>query len=343
MGREGRDRRNILVTGGAGYIGSHACKHLSSSGFTPVAYDDLSTGNRSAVCWGPLVVGDIADAGRLQETISQFQIDSVLHFAASAYVGESVVNPRKYFQNNIAKTIEMLNVLLDSNVRHVVFSSTCATYGNPRYLPIDEDHPQAPVNPYGESKLSVEKILRWYGKCYGLRWVVLRYFNVAGADLQQEIGESHPEETHLIPLALRSLALDGPALKIFGADYPTLDGTAVRDFIHVADISRAHGLALGYLWSGSESRAFNLGSGRGYSVQEVIRAIEEISGRKARFIQHPRRDGDPAELVASAALAQRELGWLPELSDLQTIVHTAYAWMMKQAPVEELSSLKVGV
>jgi UDP-glucose-4-epimerase GalE len=338
MHADGRgQKRSILVTGGAGYIGSHACKYLESIGVLPVAYDDLRTGNRAAVRWGPLVVADIADVATLQETVERYRIEAVLHFAASAYVGESITNPRKYFENNTIKTIRMLNGLLDKGVRSVVFSSTCATYGNPKYMPIDELHPQLPVNPYGDSKLAIERVLRWYGESYGLRWVALRYFNVAGGDPEGEIGELHEEETHLVPLTIRALSPSEPPLRIFGTDYPTVDGTAVRDYVHVTDVAKAHGSALQYLWSGGESRAFNLGTGKGYSVQQIVRTVEQVSGRKVRFAQFPRRPGDPAELIAGADAAQQQLRWCAEHSDIETIVRTAYSWAIRQSAITSVS------
>lgn len=321
--------RNILVTGGAGYIGAHACKSLSASGYRPIAYDDLTLGHREAVRWGPLVVGDIADAQKLRRTIEDHDVSAVLHFAASAYVGESIVNPRKYFNNNTAKTIAMLDCLLDVGVSKVVFSSTCATYGMPTALPIKESHPQAPINPYGDSKLFVEKLLRWYGNAYHLNWFVLRYFNAAGADPSGDIGESHVQETHLIPLALEATMPHGRALKIFGSDYPTPDGTAIRDYIHVTDLADAHVSALQRLETASGKRAVNLGTGHGYSIMQIIDAVERVTGQRARTEFHARRPGDPAELVADPSAAKECLGWAPKYSSLKTIIETAWNWAIR--------------
>jgi UDP-arabinose 4-epimerase len=321
------DGPNVLVTGGAGYIGSHTCKLLAKEGYLPVAYDDLSLGHRSAVKWGPLVTGDIADSQVLTTTIRKHHIDSVIHFAGSAYVGESVNHPRKYFHNNLSKTIAMLGCLLDEGVNNIVLSSTCATYGVPQKSRIDENHPQQPVNPYGESKVAIERVLQWYGQAYGLKWIALRYFNAAGADPDGEIGESHDEETHLVPLAVRATYPDFDPLRIFGVDYPTKDGTAVRDFIHVSDLASAHIRALEYLARGCESRAFNLGSGVGHSVRDVVAAAERVTGRRVRTEEMPRRPGDPAELIADPTRAHQELQWRPQFSDLNNIVRTAWTWI----------------
>jgi UDP-arabinose 4-epimerase len=329
-----KSRPSVLITGGAGYVGSHTCKLLALSGYLPIAYDNLSLGHRSAVRWGPLVTGDIADADLLRRTIDSYRITSVIHFAGSAYVGESVENPRKYFENNLSKTITMLGSLLDSGVRNFVLSSTCATYGPPKYLPIDERHPREPINPYGESKHAIEKILDRYGEAHGLRWLALRYFNAAGADPDGELGECHEEETHLIPLAIRSTLSAECALNVFGADYPTKDGTAVRDYIHVADLARAHVAALEYLDSEKPSCAFNLGSGVGHSVREVIATVEKITGKRTHIKELPRRVGDPSELIADSSLARRELNWEPRFSDLENIIETAWRWSKKDATVE---------
>jgi UDP-arabinose 4-epimerase len=330
--------RNILVTGGAGYIGSHTCKLLASSGFLPVAYDDLSLGHSTSVRWGPLVVGDIADVKTLREAIYKYRISSVIHFAGSAYVGESVKSPRKYFENNLSKTIIMLGCLLDNEIRDFVLSSTCATYGLPKRLPIDESHPQEPINPYGESKLAIEKMLNRYSQAYGLRWLALRYFNAAGADPDGDIGECHNEETHLIPLAIRSIFSPDEALSVFGTDYPTSDGTAVRDYVHVADLASAHVSALDYLESGKASCAFNLGTGVGHSVRTVITAVENITRRRTYVKELPRRPGDPAELIADASLARRALKWEPKHSSLDEIISTAWDWIRQSPAVESCSA-----
>ena len=300
----------------------------------PVVLDDLSTGHRSFVQWGPLVKGDISDETLIRNVIDRYDITSVVHFAANAYVGESMVVPRKYFQNNVCNTLKLLNAVVDSGVTRFVFSSTCATYGLPQSLPIDEAHPQAPVNPYGESKLFIERVLHWYGQAHGLNAVCLRYFNAAGADPDGDIGELHTPETHLIPLAIQAAMEGHPALKIFGDDYDTPDGTAVRDYIHVCDLADAHVRALKYLAEGGTSSAFNLGTGCGYSVLDVQRAVAEVSGRKVPAQFHARRAGDPAILVANAGLARRVLGWEPRFTGLAEIVNTAWSWYAsEQTPV----------
>lgn len=318
--------RRVLVTGGAGYIGSHTAKALAAAGYQPIVLDNLSSGNRSAVCWGPLEAGNIADESLVRGLIERYDIDSVIHFAANAYVGESMSSPRKYFQNNVTNSLKLLDAIVDCGVRDVVFSSTCATYGIPTSVPIGEDHPQAPVNPYGESKLFIERALNWYGQAYGLRSVCLRYFNAAGADPDGEIGECHDPETHLIPLAIRAAQTGYSPLTIFGSDYETPDGTAVRDYTHVSDLADAHVRALKYLSGGGDSTAINLGTGRGHSVKEVQRAVKRVSGRPAPHVMMPRRAGDPAILVAKAEKARTVLGWEPRYTDLDEIVATAWRW-----------------
>ncbi|MGE5548512.1 MAG: UDP-glucose 4-epimerase GalE [Solirubrobacterales bacterium] len=323
--------RNVLVTGGAGYIGSHACKALAAAGYTPVAYDSLVYGHRWAVQWGPLVVGDLADTALVRKTIRDHDIEACIHFAAFTYVGESVTDPRKYFRNNVTNTLGLLDSLVESGVGRVVFSSTCATYGDPQYMPLDEKHPQHPVNPYGESKLMVERFLHWYGRAYGLRWAALRYFNAAGADPEARIGEDHVPETHLIPLVIQAAMGERPQVSIFGTDYPTPDGTAIRDYIHVDDLADAHVLALRHLERGGDSLPFNLGTGTGNSVRQVIEAVERVSGRPVPVRVGPRREGDPAVLVANAARASEVLGWRPQQADIDTIVATAWAWHQRMA------------
>lgn len=323
---EGGAVTNVLVTGGAGYIGSHTAKVLARSGFQPVVLDNLSEGHRRAVKWGPLVEGDLSDVDVVRETLARFRIEAVIHFAANAYVGESMVNPRKYFANNVGNTLKLLDAVLDAGVRHIVFSSTCATYGVPQEVPISERHPQVPVNPYGESKLFVERVLRWYGEIHGLGWVALRYFNAAGCDPDGEIGEEHDPETHLIPLAVAAALGHGDELRIFGTDFPTPDGTAIRDYIHVMDLADAHVRALEHLRAGGESLASNLGTGTGTSVREVIEAVESVSGRKVPAQESPRRAGDPPRLVADASLARKVLGWEPRYGEFASIVETAWGW-----------------
>jgi UDP-arabinose 4-epimerase len=316
----------VLVTGGAGYIGSHTAKALARSGFDPVALDNLSMGHDWAVRWGPLVRGDLSDRDFIHAAITSHKIEAVIHFAAYDYVGESVLSPRKYFQNNVSNTLNLLGAMLDAGVKRIVFSSTCATYGDPVSVPISEDHPQSPVNPYGESKLFVEKVLRWYEKAYGLEWMALRYFNVAGADVDGEIGEDHDPETHLVPLAVQVALGLRPELSVFGADYDTPDGTAIRDYVHVSDVADAHVRALHYLVGGGRPVALNLGSEIGSSIREIVSAVERVSGRPVGVRDAPRRAGDPAKLLADASRAVETLGWSHPLSNPEAIVETAWRW-----------------
>lgn len=315
----------ILVAGGAGYVGSHACKALAMAGHVPVVLDDLSTGNEWAVRWGSLIRGNIGDRDLVERVLRTEKIDAVMHFAASAYVGESVSNPAKYFHNNVVNSLRLLDSMREIGVKNIVFSSTCATYGEPLQIPLRESHPQNPVNPYGESKFFVEKALRWYGEAYGLRWITLRYFNAAGADVDTEIGEVHDPEPHLIPLIMQAVRGEGPEVSIMGTDYATPDGTAVRDYIHVDDLAQAHVLAMNHLAAGGECSALNLGTGRGYSVREVIAAIEKHAGCKAPVVERGRRLGDPHSLVAGAERAAEVLGWRPA-HGLDSIIATAWAW-----------------
>jgi UDP-arabinose 4-epimerase len=316
----------ILVTGGAGYIGSHTCKALAAAGYIPVAFDNLSAGHRWAVKWGPLVVADIADCARVSQTIKEYGIQAVIHFAAHGYVGESIQQPRKYFDNNVTKTLTLLDTVLEVGVTKLVFSSSCATYGIPQELPITEDHPQQPINPYGASKLFVEKILPWYERAYGMRHMILRYFNAGGADPDGEIGEEHTPETHLIPRVIAAALGVDSAVKIFGTDYDTPDGTAVRDYVHVSDLATAHIKALDHLLAGGASASINLGTGRGHSIRDVILAVETVSRRFVPVIEGRRRSGDPPALIADPQLGQSLLGWKPLKSDLSTIARTAWKW-----------------
>ena len=322
--------KSILVTGGAGYIGAHACKALAKAGYEPVAYDNLVYGHKEAVRWGPFVEGDIGDRAKVVETIRRHSIGAVMHFAAFAYVGESVEQPEKYFQNNVVNTLAMLEAMRATEVKQIVFSSTCATYGLPEQMPIREDTPQRPVNPYGETKLMIERALYWYGVAHNLRSVALRYFNAAGADPDGEIGEDHNPETHLIPLILDAATGHRPHIGVFGTDYPTPDGSAVRDYIHVQDLADAHVRALRYLNDGGESRAFNLGTGDGHSVRGTIAAARRVTGRPIPSKDSPRRPGDPPVLVADAGLAKEKLGWVPTLGSLEQIIGTAWAWHQKR-------------
>lgn len=317
---------NVLLTGGAGYIGSHAAKYFAAQGLTPVVYDNLSKGHREAVQWGPLEVGDIADQSRLVEVLTSYKPVAVVHFAAHAYVGESVAHPAMYYANNVTGTLSLLEAMHQTGVNRILFSSTCATYGVPDTFPILETVPQNPVNPYGKSKLMVEKILEDFDTAYGIESVCLRYFNAAGADPEGMIGECHDPETHLIPLALDAVSGRGPALNIFGSDYPTPDGTCIRDYIHVTDLAQAHYLALRHLLAGKGSARFNLGNGKGYSVQDVINAVGRVAGKPVPANFAPRRAGDPPALVGSADKARAELGWVPQHDSLDAIVETAWRW-----------------
>jgi UDP-glucose-4-epimerase GalE len=318
--------KNILVTGGAGYIGSHTAKALARAGYRPVTYDSLVYGHRHAVKWGPFVEGDIADTAKLERVIKDEAIDAVVHFAAFAYVGESVTKPEIYFQNNVVGSLSLLDAMRHTGVKPIVFSSTCATYGMPDRMPITEDTLQRPINPYGETKLMIERALAWYGPAHEIRSVSLRYFNACGADPEGEIGEEHDPETHLIPLILDAALGKRAAIDVFGTDYPTPDGTAVRDYIHVQDLADAHVKALGYLFEGGETTQVNLGTGTGNSVTEVIDAVERVTGRTVPKRLVARRAGDPPELVADPTKANNLLGWKPKLSDIDSIIRTAWAW-----------------
>jgi UDP-glucose-4-epimerase GalE len=320
---------NILVTGGAGYIGSHACKALAASGFVPITYDNMSRGNRWAVKWGPLENGDIADPQRVRETLEKYRPAAVIHFATYAYVGESVQQPLLYYQNNFAATMVLLRTVLDVRCIPVVFSSSCASYGVPESVPISEDQPQHPINPYGNSKLFVERLLKDLHLAFGLPWIALRYFNAAGADPGGEIGEAHNPETHLIPLVLAA-ARTGTAVQLFGTDYDTPDGTCVRDYVHVSDIADAHVQALDHLLKKRESCALNLANARGYSVKEVIATAERVCGHRIRVEIAPRRVGDPSILVGNASRARAVLGWQPIRSDLEEQIRDAWNWIIKQ-------------
>jgi UDP-glucose-4-epimerase GalE len=317
---------SILIVGGAGYIGSQTAKRVARAGLSPVVFDNLVYGHEWAVKWGPFVRGELVDSALLKRVLAEHDVTSVIHFAAYAYVGESVANPRKYFHNNVVCTLNLLDAMVDAGVREIVFSSTCATYGVPREVPISENHPQSPVNPYGESKLAVEKILHWYAGAYGMRFAALRYFNAAGADPDGELGEDHDPETHLIPLAIAAASGELSDLPIYGTDYPTPDGTAIRDYIHVADLAEAHFLALQCLAARSGNLRLNLGTGQGHSVREVVAAVEKVSGRKVPVREVGRRPGDPPVLVADPREAASVLGWRPQFPQLETIVEHAVRW-----------------
>jgi UDP-arabinose 4-epimerase len=319
----------ILVTGGAGYIGSHACKALAGAGHTPVTYDNLSRGFEHAVKWGPFERGDILDPEQLGAAIARHQPDAVIHFAAFAYVGESMEDPGLYFRNNVVGTLGLLDAMRAHGVSKIVFSSSCTTYGARSCDPITEDRPQAPVDPYGRSKWMVEQILRDYAHAYGLRAVALRYFNAAGADPDGEIGEDHDPEPHLIPVLLDAAAKGAPFM-INGDDYDTPDGTCVRDYVHVTDLADAHVLALASLGREPGLTAYNLGTGRGFSIREIIDAASRRLDRRIEVNVGPRRPGDLDATTAVAGLAERELGWRPRLSNLDDIIDTAWRWRLRR-------------
>lgn len=319
----------VFVTGGAGYVGSHCCKAFAEAGWEVVVYDNLSRGWSDFVRWGPLIEGDILDRQKLAEALQATRPDAVAHFAAFAYVGESVEQPNIYYRNNFVGAMNLIDAMLDAGVRRLIFSSTCATYGIPESIPVSEASPQEPVNPYGWSKLMTEKLLADYARAYDFSYVALRYFNAAGADPAGEIGERHVPETHAIPLALRGAVGGNYTFKIMGSDYDTPDGTAVRDYIHVADLAQAHRLAIEYLAAGKPSTAVNLGTGKGVSVAELASTIERVTGQKIKYEKVARRPGDPPALVADPSRAEQLLGWKPQFSDIETILSTAYRWHMK--------------
>lgn len=316
----------VLVTGGAGYIGSHACKALATAGHEPVVFDSMEHGFENFVKWGPLERGSTLDGDRVTAVLRQYRPDAVMHFAAYIAAGESVQDPAKYYRNNTAGTLSLLRAMQGEGIGRIVFSSTAAVYGNPQSTPIGEDHPLAPINPYAHSKLMVEQILRDFQAAHDLRSVTLRYFNAAGADPDGELGECHDPETHLVPLALRAALGTGKTLTIFGDDYATPDGTPIRDYIHVSDLASAHVAALDYLLGGGAPAIANLGVGKGYSVREVLSTIERVLGRPVPTVDGDRRPGDPTELVADARQAGTLLGWSPAHADLETIIETAARW-----------------
>ncbi len=318
--------KNVLICGGAGYIGSHMVKLLAEAGYDVTTFDNLSTGHREAVKWGHWFEGDLLDTLSLEAVFRKTKFDAVIHFAARSLVGESMVRPSLYYQNNVVGTFNLLEKMVEHGVPSIVFSSTAAVYGEPQATPIHESHPILPINPYGRTKAAVETMLRDYAAAYRLRSVSLRYFNAAGADPEGSIGESHQPETHLIPNVLRSLLETERVLQIFGDDYPTPDGTCVRDYIHVSDLCDAHLLALDYLDKNEGAYSFNLGNGQGFSILEVIRGAEEIVGKPIAYTLSPRRPGDPAVLVADSQRARSELRWRPRYTDIREIIETAWQW-----------------
>jgi len=320
------NKGHVLVAGGAGYIGSHVCKALHKKGFTPVVIDNFGHGYSEFVKWGPTVEADIWDEESIAQLIDQFSPVAVLHFAAFIDVSESVSDPKKYYQNNLAGTLAFLNLLVEKGIKRVVFSSTAAVYGEPVEVPIKESHRLVPISPYGKGKFFVEQILADFERAYGMSSVVFRYFNAAGADADGELGEDHVPETHLIPLVLDAACGRKPSITVFGTDYDTPDGTCIRDYIHVSDLADAHVLALEYLLKGGESKIYNLGNGHGYSVKDVIDVVEDVTGKKVPIVEGARREGDPGILVADSGLVRKELGWQPKYSSLSDIVGHAYAF-----------------
>ena len=317
---------NILVIGGAGYIGSYMCKYLAEKGYNPIVLDNFICGHKQAVKWGSLYEGSMADRSLLSRIFSENRISAVMHFAAFSYVGESVAVPAKYYMNNVANTINLLNIMLENEIPNFIFSSSCATYGEPVEIPITEKHPQNPINPYGRTKLMVEQVLDDYQSAYGLNYSALRYFNAAGADPDGEIGEDHSPETHLIPLVLQTALGQRETINIFGDDFPTRDGSCIRDYIHIADLASAHLLALERLFNGLPGGKYNLGNGDGFTVKEVISAASSVVGKDIASKVVERRSGDPATLIGSSEKAEKELGWRPQYGELHTMIETAWKW-----------------
>jgi len=316
----------VLVTGGLGYVGSHSVKQLVERGEHVINLDNLIFGHKQAACGSEVIIGDIGDRALLRDIFSKYDIDAVMHFAALADVPESVADPRKYYDTNVAKSLALLDVMLESDVKMMIFSSSAATFGDPQVVPIPEDHPKNPTNPYGRSKLMLEEILREYERAYGLRAISLRYFNASGADPSGEIGEDHNPEHHLIPIVLQVALGQREQVSIYGTDWPTKDGTCVRDYVHVSDLAQAHLLALDALRNGCQTTEYNLGNGNGYTVMEVVRTAENVTGREIKTVSADRRPGDPAVLVASSEKIVKELGWKPKYPDLETIIETAWKW-----------------
>ena len=321
----------ILVVGGAGYIGSHMVKDLLETGHKVVILDDLSTGHRDLIPGGDFIEGSLGDAALLDRIFSKNRIDAVMHFAAFALVGESVEQPLKYYQNNVSATTALLSAMVRHDVKRFIFSSTAAVYGEPVEIPITEDHPKNPTNPYGASKIAVERMLKDCDSAYGLRYISLRYFNASGAHESGQIGEKHQPETHLIPLILKVATNENENIRVFGTDYPTPDGTCIRDYIHVSDLTQAHLLSLNALMAEGESAVYNLGNSTGYSVREVIELARKMTGHPIPVVETDRRPGDPATLIATSDKIKRELGWKPQYEDLEKIIQTAWRWHQKEA------------
>jgi UDP-glucose 4-epimerase len=321
----------ILIIGGAGYIGSHVNKYLNKKGYQTVVFDNLGKGHRELVKWGEFVEGDLGNIDELRGVFKKYKVEAVMDFAAFIEVGESVKDPEKYYWNNTVNTLNLLKVMKESGVDKIIFSSTAATFGEPQYTPIDEKHPQNPINPYGQTKLMIEKIFKDYDAAYGLRFMVFRYFNAAGADPDGETGEWHEPESHLIPLVFQAAAGKREDIKIFGTDYPTPDGTCVRDYIHVNDLAQAHWLGLEKLLAGEKSDFYNLGNGKGFSVREVIEMVKKVTGKEFKVTEVERRPGDAPILIATSDKAKKELKWQPEFADLEEIVKTAWNWEQKKA------------
>ena len=319
----------ILVTGGAGYIGSHTCKALAHAGFEPIVFDNLSTGHSEFVKWGPLIQGDLLDRSRLMQVLREEEIAGVIHFAAKSSVGESQISPHLYYQNNIVGSLNLLECMREVGVKSMIFSSTCAVYGNAVQTPMREDHPQAPTSVYGWSKLMIERMLFDYAQAYGVQSIILRYFNASGADPEGELGESHHPETHLIPLCLDVALGRRRHLEIFGEDYSTPDGTCIRDYIHVSDLASAHVLALRRLLERGESQVYNLGSGQGHSVRDVIASVERVTQRQLKVVSSPRRAGDSAILLAASEGVQKDLGWKIKYPHLEDHIRHAWSWHLR--------------
>jgi UDP-glucose 4-epimerase len=322
---------NILVAGGAGYIGSHTCLDLFSKGFTPIVYDNLSNGHAEFAKWGPLEIGDIRDRNRLDEVLKKYRPEAIVHFAAAIEVAESVKNPGAYYDNNVSGTISLLRAAQEAHIDKIVFSSTCATFGIPSSIPMNESHAQLPINPYGQSKLIIEQILRDLDRYQGFRSFILRYFNAAGADLEGRIGEWHSPETHAVPIAIEAALGRRPHFQVLGTDYDTRDGSCVRDFVHVLDLADAHSRAIEHLLNNGTSHALNLGTGRGTTVKELLETVRQVSGRDFEIKYGPRRQGDSPALVADNALAKTTIGWSPR-HDLQSIIRSAWNWHRNHPP-----------